>query len=279
MSQLDDCRKFFSELITANAGIAARGSRVALAFAETARERFVGKGPWKVFTPVGYVETPGDDPVLLYQDITVSLRAEGAINNGQPSLHAVSLAALDVKLGETAIHVGAGTGYYTALLARLVGPGGSVMAFEVERDLALLATRNLSDMAHVEVQDRSGAAGPLPPCDVIYVNAGATGPLDVWLDALRPGGRLLFPLTPAQGVGGMLLVTRTSAHVYDARFTSPAMFIPCVGARDDQTAKKLATAFSTPEWRQVRSLRRGTSPDESCWFAGNGWWLSKEAQR
>ena len=37
----------------------------------------------------------------------------------------------------------------------------------------------------------------LPPCDVIYVSAAATAPLDNWLDALRPGGRLLFPLTPA----------------------------------------------------------------------------------
>ena len=24
----------------------------------------------------------------------------------------------------------------------------------------------------------------------------------------------------------------------------------------------------------VRSLRRGTPPDDTCWCAGKGWWLS-----
>ncbi len=31
--------------------------------------------------------------------------------------------------------------------------------------------------------------------DVIYVNAGATRPADIWLDRLNDGGRLVLPLT------------------------------------------------------------------------------------
>ena len=275
MAKMEDFRAFFGELLTANVGIAERNGRLSRAIAATAREDFIGKGPWKVFTPVGYIQTPSDDPRLLYQDTVVAIDAERQINNGQPTLHVFSLSALNVQERERVIHIGAGTGYYTAVLARLVGPEGSVVAFEVEKDLADRATRNLSDFAHVEVLHRSGAIAPLNECDVIYVSAGATRPMDVWLDALRPGGRLLFPLTPAEGMGGMLMITHVSAGDFAAKFLSHAMFIPCVGARDDDTAQKLSTAFSRGDMWQVKSLRRHSPPDGSCWVAGENWWLSK----
>jgi protein-L-isoaspartate(D-aspartate) O-methyltransferase len=272
MDRLHAHRSFFATLITAAAGVPAGEGRLAEAFASTPRERFLGAGPWKVSTAIGYVETPTDDPALLYQDIAVALQEGGTINNGQPSLHAVCLAALNPRDGETALHVGAGTGYYTAVLARLVGGTGAVLAYEIEPELARRAAGNLADLPNVTVHPRSGAEGPLPDCDLIYVNAGATAPLEVWLDALRPGGRLLFPLMPAQGPGGMLLITRKSPDRFAARFVCYALFLPCIGAQDEETAWKLSAAFRRDN--VVRSLHRGTPPDESCWCAGRGWWLS-----
>jgi protein-L-isoaspartate(D-aspartate) O-methyltransferase len=274
MKRLEAHRAFFARLMTATAGLPVGDGRLVAAFAATPRERFVGSGPWKVFTAAGYIETPSDDPAFLYQDVTVALKPEEQINNGQPTLHAVGLAALNPQEGETAVHVGAGTGYYTAVLAHLVGATGSVFAYELAEDLARRAMDNLADLPQVTAHHRSGTEGPLPDCDVLYVSAGATAPLEAWLDALRPGGRLLFPLTPAQGIGGMLLVTRRTAHQYEARFVCRAMFIPCAGARDDETAQKLTEAFKRDDIRDVRSLRRDTSPDETCWCSGRGWWLS-----
>jgi len=81
---------------------------------------------------------------------------------------------------------------------------------------------------------------------VIYVNAGATDPLDAWLDVVKPGGRLLFPLTPTLGLGGMLLVTRRGTNDFAAEFVAFAMFIPCLGARDEETGRKLSAAFCAP---------------------------------
>jgi protein-L-isoaspartate(D-aspartate) O-methyltransferase len=266
-------------LITASAG-AMNNERLKDAFVSTPRERFVGTGPWKIFAGGRYVETPTDDPAFLYQDVVVALAPERRINNGQPVLHAINLAALNVKQGEQVAHVGAGTGYYTAVLARLTGPTGAVVAYEVEHDLAQNAIRNLGDLSNVTVQERSGSEAPLPVCDVIYVNAGATAPLGVWLDALQVNGRLLFPLTPADGpggmpgAGGMLLVTRTGTDHFDARFVCPAMFVPCLGARDDETAQKLSAAFKRGDFRNVKSLRRNSQPDDTCWCSGDGWWLS-----
>lgn len=52
----------------------------------------------------------------------VSLDADKGINNGEPFLHAMWIGKVAPKPGETVTHVGAGTGYYTALLAQLVLP-------------------------------------------------------------------------------------------------------------------------------------------------------------
>jgi len=279
VNRLEAHRHFYAELVTTSVG-AAKNERLKHAFASTPRERFIGIGPWKVFAGGNYVETPTDDPAFLYQDVVVALAPERRINNGEPSLHAISLAALNVKQGEKVLHVGAGTGYYTALLARLTGETGTVVAYEVEHDLAQSAIRNLSDISNVTVQGRSGSEAPLPACDALYVNAGATAPLDVWLNALRLHGRLLFPLTPADGpggmpgAGGMILVTRTGTDHFDARFVCAAMFVPCFGARDEETAQKLSAAFKRADSNNVRTLRRNSKPDDSCWCAGNGWWLS-----
>jgi protein-L-isoaspartate(D-aspartate) O-methyltransferase len=277
MTTLETHRLFFAELITAKVG--KPKSRLTSAFAATPRERYLGPGPWKIFTGRGYISTPSDDPALLYQDILVALEEELKINNGQPTLHALCLAALNVQEGETVVHIGAGTGYYTAVLAELVGSAGQVFAFEVEPELAQRASTTLADLPNVTVYPRSGAVAPLPICDVVYINAGATAPLDIWLDALRPSGRLLFPLTPdgaagMPGAGGLLLITRVSEKSFDARFISPAMFVPCIGARDEATAQRLAEAFKRGDSGNVRSLRRKTVPDETCWCLGNGWWLS-----
>lgn len=279
MERLEAHRSFFADLITASAGVPKDG-RLRTAFAAIPREGFVGPGPWKVFTLAGYIETPSADTAFLYQDVAIGLAPERKINNGQPVLHAFCLAALNVKDGETVIHIGAGAGYYTALLSRLAGATGSVVAYEIEPDLAERAARNLADFSNVTVHRRSGSEGLLPDCDAIYINAGATAPLDIWLDALRPNARLLFPLTPSDGpggmpgAGGMILVTRTSNGRFDARFLCPVMIIPCAGARDEETASKLSEAFKRGDSRNVRSLRRNSQPDDTCWCAGHGWWLS-----
>jgi protein-L-isoaspartate(D-aspartate) O-methyltransferase len=72
----------------------------------------------------------------------------------------------------------------------------------------------------------------------------------------------------------MLLITRVPPDGYSARFLMPVMFINCQGARDEETAKKLAEAFKRGDLRSVRSLRRNTPPDGTCWCEGKGWWLS-----
>ena len=98
MDRIEAHRLFFAKLITAQAGVAP-GSELESAFISTPRERFVSQPPWRVFTRSGYIETPSDDPAFVYQDIVISLRGEGTVNNGQPTLHAACINALAPKKG------------------------------------------------------------------------------------------------------------------------------------------------------------------------------------
>jgi protein-L-isoaspartate(D-aspartate) O-methyltransferase len=265
-------RAAYARQVTAKAGIPP-GSDIEAALAAIPRERFVGPPPWRIVSPRGRHHGSSEDPVALYQDILVPLGGEPGLNNGQPSLHALCLDALTPRIGEHAVHVGAGTGYYTAALALLVGETGRIDAYEIEPDLAVRAQANLAEYSQVAVHSRSGTEGPLPECDLIYVNAAAAEPLTLWLDALRPQGRLMFPLAGVDGTGEMLLLTRKTEAEYAARFLCPVQFVPCVGAQDAEAGRALQAAFRSGHWRRVTRLVRNSQPDERCWLVGRGWWM------
>jgi len=140
--------------------------RVEAAFAAVPREAFFGPGPWALFRWGRYVETPSDDPTYIYIDLPLEIDRERRINSGQPSLHARELAVAMPQPGEHVVHIGAGVGYITALLAQMVGPRGRVTAIEAEADLATRATANLAPLANVAVIHGDGLTAPFEPANV-----------------------------------------------------------------------------------------------------------------
>lgn len=264
-------RDFYSKLVCGRAGVS--DDRIVQAFATVEKERFLGPGPWRI--PLsGYVETPSDHPAFLYQNVAIAIAPERRINCGEPQLHAYNLAQLGISSDARVVQIGAGVGYYTAILAELVGPQGQVTAYEVEADLAERASGNLANRPNVRVLSESATVSALPQAEIIYANACATHPPRAWLEALALGGRLLFPLAGGFAIGGMLLITRTHGG-FDARFICPAAFIACIGAQDEAMAKRLGEAFARGDYLTVRSLRLDTPPDDSAWVSGDGWWLSR----
>src|SRR5579859_2036765 len=114
-------RRAYAKQVVAAAQIT--DERVEDAFADVPREDFLGPGPWPIYRlRRAYVPTPNADPVYLYTDDIVGIDPGRHINNGQPSLHAYLLARAAPRRGDHIVHVGAGVGYYAALMARLVGP-------------------------------------------------------------------------------------------------------------------------------------------------------------
>ena len=263
MSALEDARRFYARLMAANA--ASADPRLEEIFAGVPREAFLGPGPWTVIAGTSKITTPGADPIHLYQNVLVALDADKGINNGEPFLHAMWIGKLAPRPGEIVSHIGAGTGYYTALLARLVAPGGAVTAFEIEADLAARARTNLNADA---------VTSGLPLSDIIYVNAGVAAPPAQWLKALRPGGRMVFPWRPAEQVPLALLVTRTTTGFACDPFMR-SWFIPCVGASAIPDAAKIPTRQEASRSRSIWLLEDRPPDRTATAVLGDVWFSSK----
>ena len=274
-NRLTACREFYAAMAAAGGG--ALREELERAFEFVPREHFLGVGPWLALSPFAqsYVRTPTDDPIHVYQNLLFALDGEKHINNGEPFLHGQLLGALRPDRGNVVLHVGCGTGYYTAILAQLVGPSGKVIAYEIEADLARRADKNLAPWDNVEVRCASGVGNDLPHCDALYVNAGATRPIAEWLDALSDGGRLVFPLSgsEASAVGVSLLVTRRKDS-FAARVLGYCRFIACRDAFDDDEAACVAAAFRSGALWTAQSLIRNGQADDAAVLVGKGWWLS-----
>jgi protein-L-isoaspartate(D-aspartate) O-methyltransferase len=272
-------RRWFAEELRCVTNLRSRA--VVEAFAAVPRERFVGPGPWRVRSSVDrgeYWTTVDADPRHIYHDVLIALDEARGLNNGQPSLWASLLDHLNLSPGDHVLHLGCGTGYYTAILAELVGPQGVVVALEIDERLAEQARSALEPRRQTTVITGDGASYRPARADAIVVSAGATHPPAVWLDPLNPGGRLLLPLTAEDRDGVMLLVTRHDTDAFAARLIRPVGFIEFVGVRDPEAQRRLKRALGQGSIDAVRSLRRDShGEDKSCWLHAEGWCLSQLA--
>jgi len=111
------------------------------------------------------------------------------------------VAALGLRAGDTVGEVGSGPGYFTALLARAVGPAGRVLAAEVSPEILAVLRRRLAEagVANVEPLLARPEAPPFPPgsCErILVVNTfhhfpDGPGYLRALAACLRAGGRIL----------------------------------------------------------------------------------------
>jgi len=249
--------------------------RVEAAFAAVRREAFLGPGPWPLLRSHPYVTTPDDDPVYLYQDLLVGLVPERRLNNGEPSGHAMLMAQANPRPGEHVVHIGAAVGYYTAILAHMVGSGGRVTAIECDPGLAARLAANFAGQPNVRAVRGDGSKVGFDPADVIYVNAGATRPVDLWLDRLKDGGRMIMALTKDKDTGGAWFRIERRGVEFLAKWISAAGLFPCEGARDAESERALVAAFDKGGGERVTRLYRcGDVPEEQCWLKGPDWCLA-----
>jgi protein-L-isoaspartate(D-aspartate) O-methyltransferase len=274
---VDDYRQFYADEIRLAAGL--DSSALAAAFARVPRERFMGTPPWKIASAegasmaflglggTGYLAT--DNPKDLYHNVLVAIDPDRHLNNGQPSALARWIDALELTAGERVYHLGCGVGYYTAIMAEVVGPEGTVTASEVDEGLAARARENLAAYPSVSVQVGDGAAFDPGECDAIFINAGVTHPHSLWLDRMSRRGRLVLPLTVSMdstnaGTGVIAKITR-GEHGFYARVVTAVGIYSCTSVRDQEMNAALGKAFATKELFKVKSVR--TDPhqkEESC---------------
>jgi protein-L-isoaspartate(D-aspartate) O-methyltransferase len=257
---LEHHRRFYSEELRIVAGL--ESPELVSAFARVPRERYLGAPPWKFSSGNSLKQSSyrtTSSVCDVYHDVFVALRSEKFLNNGQPSMIARLIAALKLTPGMRVFHCGCGTGYYTAIMAEVVGPTGSVVAAEIDSTLAEIAATNLINYDHVKVLNRDGAEVDPVPCDAILINAGVTHPHPAWLDGLSEGGVLVLPLSVGRNLGVddaiVLGITRRQDQfaaellLIITIYSSPSM-------RDPMLQSMLNDSFESHAMLRLKSVRK-----------------------
>jgi len=106
------------------------------------------------------------------------------------------------------LEIGAATGYNAALMAHIVGESGHVVTVDIEFDVVEDARRHLSAAGHgcVKAISADGGHGYLDdaPYDRIIATTGAWDIPPAWREQLKPGGRLVLPLSIRGGKQGIV---------------------------------------------------------------------------
>lgn len=277
MDRTEIVRRHYAEALALHVGLK---PELIEAFATVPREHFLGPGPWQIKTPnEGYKETPDDDPRHVYHNVLIALVPERSLNNGEPNFLALLIKQANIEAGEHVVHLGCGTGYYTAVMAQVAGARGRVTAVEADEMLAERAFENLKDYSTVQAIHGDALTHQFDDADVILVNFGMTHPLPAWIERLEPGGRLLVPITNAGGAGFVYRFEPRPEGIV-ATPLSPTRIFSSISGRDELLEAKLSELMTRARMSgmSVASLRLDShDEEEDCWLHGQDICLSKRS--
>ncbi len=192
-----------------------RDERVLAAFAEV---------PRRLFVPEPLRESAdGDHPLPIGHGQTIS----------QPFVAAYMTERLRLAGDERVLEVGTGSGYQTAILARLAA---EVLSIEIVPDLATRAREVLVDdlrVANVRLRTGDGSLGwpEEAPFDRIMVTAAATEVPAALVAQLAPGGRMILPVGVSPEVQMLRIVDRGNDGVTSQADLLPVRFVPLTHRR------------------------------------------------
>ena len=161
-----------------------------------------------------------------YEDSALPIASGQTIS--QPWVQARSLELLQLKGKERVLEVGAGSGYQTALLARL-----SSHVFAVERVASLAyAAKEALDQAGVTnatvlVGDGTLGWRSCAPFDAIVVAAASPGIPEPLKEQLAPGGRMVIPV--GMGETQQLVLVEREGDSFRETVMADVRFVPLLG--------------------------------------------------
>ena len=161
-----------------------------------------------------------------YEDVALPLGHGQTIS--RPGVHALHLQLARLSGSERVLEIGTGSGFQTALLARLVQ---KVYSIEFVPEIATLVHDRLVALGidNVELRIGDGSLGweERAPFDAIFVGAAAPAVPDALRKQLADGGRLLIPI--GDETGQRLLLIERSGESWQEDTVESARFVPLVG--------------------------------------------------
>ena len=229
------------------------------------RIRFLGPPPWWIAGPVtdgvsGASYTKTSDPAAITPNVSVALDRDRHLFNGAPNMILPWIEALHPQRGERAFHAGCGTGYYTAILAELVGD--RVVAVDIDESLTEIAS-SLLDVPVITADATTVDPGEF---DIALCNAGLGTIPETWLTRMNPrGGRLVVPIAAPMMRSplskAIVFLINRDGDDYAATMIGGAIIYSAIGDASPRASLDHGDPHS------VRSLRRDAHrQDETCWL-------------
>jgi protein-L-isoaspartate(D-aspartate) O-methyltransferase len=170
--------------------------------------------------------TPSSARGAAYEDRPLPIGEGQTIS--QPYMVALMTATLSPRDGDRVLEIGTGSGYQTAILARL-----SAQVVSIERHAALAAQAQVrldaAGITNVQIVVGDGSAGAPQPAqfDRILVTAGAPSVPESLRSQLADGGRLVIPVGPPD-MQRLVIVDRHGDE-FNVREGEACVFVPLIG--------------------------------------------------
>src|SRR4051812_28347766 len=195
---------------------------------------------------------------FAYEDSALPI-AEGQTIS-QPYIVAAMLEAAELEAGDKVLEIGAGSGYATALLGRLVD-----QVFAIERHVALTeaARERLRALGYdnVELKTGDGSNGwpQAAPYDAIIVSAGGPTVPQSLRQQLAIGGRLVMPVGQTDEQR-LTRVTRLGTEKFEEDDLGAVRFVKLIGAGGWQEKTAKAPPDESPGLTLPQRIARAAEP-------------------
>ena len=150
----------------------------------------------------------------------------------QPTTVMLMTHALELEGGDKVLEVGTGSGYQSAIIARIVGPKGKVVSTEVVPELVQFAKANLkrAGISNVQVNEADGSRGwpQDAPYDRIIITAACREFPKPLIEQLKPGGIIVGPVGDANEQE-MVKGTKREDGTMSYEFLGQFLFSPMYG--------------------------------------------------
>ncbi|MCF8011863.1 MAG: protein-L-isoaspartate(D-aspartate) O-methyltransferase [Clostridiales bacterium] len=171
------------------------------------------------FIPADFIHRAYDDiPLLIGEGQTIS----------QPRVVAFMLELLDPREGHEILDVGFGSGWTTALMAEIAGDMGIICSIERIKSLKEFGENNVKKVGYKNVNFKLGNGSKGWPEDKLFdrilVSAAGKRVSEKLKEQLKPGGRLIMPLSDLEG--NIILLDKVDEYEYKEDYFPGFAFVP-----------------------------------------------------
>ncbi len=162
-----------------------------------------------------------------YENAPIRIMKKQTIS--QPSVVSRMTEWLDLKEGQKVLEIGSGSGWQSAILAKIVG-NGKIFTVERHSELASFAKKNLEKLGinNVEIILGDGRLGleEESPFDRIMVTAACREVPQALLDQLSLDGLLIAPV--GDDIQSLILLKKTPEGIVEIKNQKGYVFVPLV---------------------------------------------------